>query len=752
MRKQLLIFLSVSVLVIFLAGCETNLSRIDMTSSRSVTLNIDNKGPEPYSGGPLPMAKNGKSSRYMFTINFSLDPQRIPDISALIIGPSSYPYKLYLNGQLIYKYGDLNDKLRRPIIYTSLVYITSDRLLQENTIEVETMITVEKTPLMEIAITETGAGESYVFWRNFWIIQIICGFTIGILLFVYFSFMFMIAGKRDYRLLWFSLLCATFSLANLNLVFNNIGFSELITSKIGRASYAFSVMMMSFYFMEATGFFFKKTWIKILSFAGAITGFVCIFLASDYNSLNKVFIGFLPYLVGPHLILCTVLLITAIIKQGLKNYVILLIGLSSIIGTSLIDMYNESRSLMPYVWTLSYGFELMVICIFIELAIRQERISRIATQQARDLDKKTTVLQDVFSLINTESKTLVASTENLSVSTREIGTTGNQQAVAVKEIVSTMEDSSSLLDKISNMTSLVRQDADSTARKADDGAIKVKSALEKLESVIGRISESISLITDFNEQLGSITEIVKLIESIATQIRIIAFNASLEAVAAGESGGNFRIVADEVRRLADSTMASVKNIKGKVRSLIGMSENVATVAKHGFSALGESWEIASGMGDSFALIAKAAESSAEATGKIDVSIKEQSEGFSQIVKTLKEISVGVNSFVESAVHTSETMNVLNSIAEKLRDLVLVNMDYFGRDNGNYDNQNLPGTESKTPDVTITETEISREISISSATSVPEAAEVAKADEVSEADEKSFVSAETTVSDEIGKNS
>jgi|GEM_PF-1366960 methyl-accepting chemotaxis protein len=64
-------------------------------------------------------------------------------------------------------------------------------------------------------------------------------------------------------------------------------------------------------------------------------------------------------------------------------------------------------------------------------------------------------------------------------------------------------------------------------------------------------------IKNLENQLTGISEITSLLTDIADQIKIIAFNAELEAVKAGASGKNFLIIATEIRRLADYTMDSI---------------------------------------------------------------------------------------------------------------------------------------------------------------------------------------------------
>jgi methyl-accepting chemotaxis protein len=654
-----------------LAGCATDLAGIDKSTITAMTLDLgDGRGALPYPGGTLPESADPGLKTYRFAINFSARAADFPDWPVLVIGPSAYPFRIYLNGRLLSRYGSDGDRNRIRRYASSLVHLSREDLLAANVIEVVAQIGTERTPLIELGLTDSSAGSDYVFWRNFFISQLVAaGFVLGLLLFAYFMFMFMLGKGKEKHLLWFALLCGFFAMAYANMVFNQQAASDTVLTKLGRTGFFFCVISLSFYVMETTGILARKRWLKLAELAVVSAGSLWVLIQKDFSSTNDAFLAAMQVIITPNLVFSAVLLIIAVVRKGFREYAVLCVGMAGLIASSLYDMYFESRNIIPYAYGIIYGFEWLVICVFMELAIKQERVSRKAIKQANDLVRKNTILKSVFQQLRDGSDTLQAATEDLAVSTREISFTGNQQAAAVREIVSTMEDSGSLLNRISGQTSSVRADSEVTAQRADDGAANVKAALDKLEDVIGRISASIDTIAAFNEQLGTITGIVKLIEGIATHIRIIAFNASLEAVAAGEAGRNFGIVAEEVKRLADSTVASVKNIREKVGTLLETSDEVVKVSRQGYVALEQSWDIASGIGGTFSGIAEAADSAARATADIDVSIGEENMGFSQIIQTLKEVSAGVNNFVDSAVNTSETTKKINAIAEQLHGLI-----------------------------------------------------------------------------------
>ena len=87
-------------------------------------------------------------------------------------------------------------------------------------------------------------------------------------------------------------------------------------------------------------------------------------------------------------------------------------------------------------------------------------------------------------------------------------------------------------------------------------------------------NEIIDGIRALGQQIDCIGDIVTIINDIADQTRIIAFNAELEAVSAGEAGKNFHIVATEIRRLANSTVNSVNDIQSYIQNIQNASKNL----------------------------------------------------------------------------------------------------------------------------------------------------------------------------------
>jgi methyl-accepting chemotaxis protein WspA len=133
-------------------------------------------------------------------------------------------------------------------------------------------------------------------------------------------------------------------------------------------------------------------------------------------------------------------------------------------------------------------------------------------------------------------------------------------SAAVSQISSTSEQ---LLEATSSVTGIAREAAH-VADEGRGGLDSMTASMQQLDEAMNAFTRKLSTIS---QRASGITSVVTTIAKVADQTNLLSVNATIEAEKAGESGRGFRIVAQEIRRLADQTALATKDIERMVRDM-----------------------------------------------------------------------------------------------------------------------------------------------------------------------------------------
>jgi methyl-accepting chemotaxis protein len=334
------------------------------------------------------------------------------------------------------------------------------------------------------------------------------------------------------------------------------------------------------------------------------------------------------------------------------------------------------------------GFVLVMICA-LGLARAMGRIRKIfkgleANDLAMDLDVRAgdefaealaglkdflSKLRLVFCSFSDNASVVSSSVYDLSASAKEITTTANQQSASVSEIVSTMENSKNLSEQMALKTQEVAELAVQTEELSRKGADLRDANQDMMEGIRDQNSKIISEIRNLTDMLGRIDEAIGIIDSIADQTKLIAFNASLEASSSGEAGARFSVVAGEIRRFADNVVDSTAEIKQKIEEVQAASQILISEANNGSRQIDQGYERMVEQKTVFENIVENSQTVATRSQQISNLSRQQEYASAQIFTTLKEISLGVKQFVTATASTSRIADNLNEKSRELQDRV-----------------------------------------------------------------------------------
>jgi methyl-accepting chemotaxis protein len=260
---------------------------------------------------------------------------------------------------------------------------------------------------------------------------------------------------------------------------------------------------------------------------------------------------------------------------------------------------------------------------------------------------------------------VASETNTLAVAAKENAATSQDQNASIKEIVSTMEDNNELSGSISTKITDVASIANKTSSDVLDGVSALSKNVEQLHEIFDANQSTINGIKLLGEKIENIWEIVSLINSVADQAKIIAFNAELEASSAGEAGKNFHIVATEIRRLSDGIIDGTKEIKERISEIQQSSDSLILASENGTEKIKEGYGSARRLEDMFNSIKNSSEMTATSAEEITSIVQQQVISSNQILLTIKQIAAGVENSFRATESISVTAENLQRISQEL---------------------------------------------------------------------------------------
>jgi methyl-accepting chemotaxis protein len=278
-------------------------------------------------------------------------------------------------------------------------------------------------------------------------------------------------------------------------------------------------------------------------------------------------------------------------------------------------------------------------------------------------------LRTMITSIVSNAEQVASSASQLLIASEQVAERASQQSDAASSMAASVEEMAVSIDQVKENASEAHSISQTAGEISEDGAAVIHNAASEMRKISQAVQASSEIIEDLGHQSDQITSIVNTIKEIADQTNLLALNAAIEAARAGEQGRGFAVVADEVRKLAERTGNSTKEIGEMVAKIQNGTRSAVASMQDGVRQVGNGVELANQAGDSINRIRDGALRVTVVVNGISDSISEQSMASNEIAQKLEVIAQMSEESAVAVRHTANAARQMQALSNSLRQTV-----------------------------------------------------------------------------------
>ena len=283
--------------------------------------------------------------------------------------------------------------------------------------------------------------------------------------------------------------------------------------------------------------------------------------------------------------------------------------------------------------------------------VAEEATARAETARKEGLLDAAAQLEGVVNVIASASEELSAQIEQSSRGAEQQATRIADTAAAVQEMNATVIEVAKNASAGANLSAATQ----GKAREGEQITAKCRNAMDEVQTETMELKASMDALSGHAQ---AINEIMTVISDIADQTNLLALNAAIEAARAGEAGRGFAVVADEVRKLAEKTMASTQDVGKAIQAIQSSSQDGVKRMDMAVGKVNLAVELTANSGGALTEIYSMSEQTADQVRSIATASEEQSASSEEIARSVEHVNT-------IASETSQAMGEANKAVSEL---------------------------------------------------------------------------------------
>jgi methyl-accepting chemotaxis protein len=244
-----------------------------------------------------------------------------------------------------------------------------------------------------------------------------------------------------------------------------------------------------------------------------------------------------------------------------------------------------------------------------------------------------------------------------------------QQSTSMNEIAATMRELIASSRQIAEGARHVAAIATETAAAARAGEQAVADAQEAQATIRRHVDAIVGHMLELGRKTQQIGAVLEIIKELSDQTNIVAINATIEAMGAGEHGRRFAAVADELRKLADRVAESTKEIRPLVEEVRAAAGTTVMATEGGAKAVDEGTKQFLELATAFRQIVAQVAATNDAARTIELSTHQQATAVEQVHLAIGDAAQAARDAEASSQQTLQTATQLTGLSRELSALV-----------------------------------------------------------------------------------
>ncbi|MBU1099260.1 MAG: HAMP domain-containing protein [Bacteroidetes bacterium] len=292
-----------------------------------------------------------------------------------------------------------------------------------------------------------------------------------------------------------------------------------------------------------------------------------------------------------------------------------------------------------------------------------------------NVNKVVASLNQAIGRVAQSASDLATSASQISSSTEEMAVGANEQSAQTTDVASAVEEMTATILESTKNASDAAAVAKEAGKNANDGGEIVLETIQGINRIAEVVVRSADTIKELGKSSNKIGEIIQVINDIADQTNLLAFNAAIEAARAGEQGRGFAVVADEVRKLAERTTKATKEIETMIKHIQEDTAGAVDAIEEGTREVEKGKALAEKAHDALEKIIENSSRVDDIINQLATSSEQQSTTSESISKSVETISNVTQQSAEGTHQISRAAEDLYRLTENLQEII----EYFQLD-------------------------------------------------------------------------